>query len=518
MPVLSTSIKRGVAVASAAALLLSLAACSGSSGGGGGGTADTKTVTIAYNSDLAPTGYDPVRYSRAQALLFDGLYDSLAATNPDGTWAPGLATEFVYNEDSTVLTMTLQDDVTFADGSKLSAELVKGNLDRRSDPELSAYSAFTTGGAAEMKSVDVVDDTHVAITFVAPQKGFETSLTSVAGMIVGQDAIDDSTTLETTPDGSGPFALDKSTVKGTSYVLTKNADHPRASDFAFDKYVIKPITDPNARTNAAISGQVDTAFITTATASLAEDKGLGISQNGGTVVSMLVFDKSGATVKAFADPNVRVALGMAINREALVDGLHPGDLPTANALPSDNPGYSDDIETEYGYNVDKAKKLLADAGYASGIQFSIIASSDNQTDLEAIQKDFKAVGVTMDIRLSTSTAETFAAVNTDPLGYIPLNWGNPVGTMFGVVLGFANPHQEQNPALQGATGALAGAQTDADRAAALTSLNKELVASAWLIPVYEQLTSWAYNTKKVAPVTFPGQGDTPLLSSFQPAA
>ena len=511
MTTLTPRFTKGAAVATAAVLLGSLAACSSPA------APDTSTVTIAYNSDLAPQGYDPLRYSAAQGLLFSGLYDSLAELQPDGSAGPGLATDFAYNDDNTVLTMTLLDGIEFPDGSTLTADLVKANLDRRSDPELVAYGSFAAGGAAEISSVDVVDDTHVAVTFVEGQPGFESNLTAVAGSIVGQDGIDDPSSLATTPDGSGPFGLADNTVKGSSYVLEKKSDHRNLDDYAFDTMIIKPIDDAQARVNAVISGQADTGFIDTSTAQVAEDKGKSLSQIGGTVMSALVFDKSGATTPAFADPNVRVALGLAIDRDELVEGVHPGNTPAVNALPADNPGFSDDIDSEYAYDPERAKQMLADAGYPDGFEFEVVSAPADQRDYEALQTYFAAVGVTMNISLATSTDELFGAVNTKPIGLLAVNWGNPVGTMFGVVLGFANPRGDVNEALVGATQAVAGAQSDDDRAAALTDLNSVLVTTGWIIPIYEQVTTWAYDASKLAPITFPGGNDTPLLSSFKPA-
>ena len=70
---------------------------------------------------------------------------SLFVTQPDGTVEPSLVTEFENNADNTQTTLTLRDDVTFTDGSTLDAELVKANLDRRSDETLEAYGALAAG-------------------------------------------------------------------------------------------------------------------------------------------------------------------------------------------------------------------------------------------------------------------------------------------------------------------------------------------------------------------------------------
>ncbi len=234
-------------------------------------------------------------------------------------------------------------------------------------------------------------------------------------------------------------------------------------------------------------------------------------------VHVLVFDRSGVTVPAFADPNVRVALGLAIDRVELVEGVHPGNIPAVNALPVGNPGFSEELDAEFSYNPEKAVELLTAAGYPDGFEFDVVTLGDT-TDLEALQSYFAEVGVTMNIVIASSTEELFGAVNTKPVGPIALGWGNPVGVMFGVILGFANPHGDAGGALAGMTGAVAGAQTDEERAGALAALNEELVRSGSYIPVYEQLTSWAFNEAKVAPIVFPGGDVTPLLSSIKPAA
>jgi peptide/nickel transport system substrate-binding protein len=260
-------------------------------------------------------------------------------------------------------------------------------------------------------------------------------------------------------------------------------------------------------------------MLTSSTVDFAKSKGAGVSQIGGTVNTMISFDKIGKTAPAFAEEKVRQAIQYAINRQALVDALHKGDIPAWNALPKDSAGFSKDIETTYAYNPEKAKSLLAEAGYPNGFDFTIIASAQTQTDLQAVQKDLAAVGITMNVKMASSTDEAFAAVATTPLGYAPLNWDNPVGVMYGAILnGFTNVQKATDEQLSAATGELAAAKDDAAVKAAATKLNTRLVESGWMIPLYEALTNQGYNTKKVAPVEFAGTNAYPLLSSYKPAS
>ena len=148
----------------------------------------------------------------------------------------------------------------------------------------------------------------------------------------------------------------------------------------------------------------------------------------------------------------------------------------------------------------------------------MITSQANQTDLEAIQKQLKAVGIDMKLKAAASTEEAFAAVNTTPLGYLAFNWPEPVVAMQAVVLGgFLNTQKATDKQLTEYTDAAAGA-TGAKRTEALTKLNTRLVEAGWLIPLYESYSYAGYNTKKVKPLTFAGNDAYPLLSSIKPAS
>ena len=94
-------------------------------------------------------------------MFFEGMYDSLFVLDENGQVVPDLVTNFEYNEDQTQLTLDLDTSATFEDGSTLSAELVKENLDARGNPDLSAYSGFAAGGENEIVDVIVVDEDTV---------------------------------------------------------------------------------------------------------------------------------------------------------------------------------------------------------------------------------------------------------------------------------------------------------------------------------------------------------------------
>jgi peptide/nickel transport system substrate-binding protein len=514
---------RGAAVIAAVAVsALALAGCSGAGDPSQtGGAADASKLVIGLDSDQAALGYDPVRYGSGQRFFFEGIYDSLFLLDEDGQVVPDLVTSFEYNADNTQLTLDLDTSATFDDGTALSADLVKQNLDARGNPDLSAYSGFAAGGENEISDVTVVDDDTVTLTFAQPKPGFESNLVLPAGAIVGPTGAADRSSLDTTPDGSGPLAIDEdATVKGNSYLLVKKEGSDAAADYPFDSYEFRPILDPQARVNAVISGEVDMANIASDTQTQVESAGVGLVANGGTVQNIIAFDKTGALAPQWGEPRVYQALSMAIDREAYVNAIHPGELPTANALPADSPGYLPELDEEYAYDPEGAKELLAEAGYPDGFDFTFTISAQSQRDMEAIQPYWEAIGVNMTLKNAASTEEVFAVVQTEPLGGpIPLTWTNPLGNVFGVLFGFANFHGAENADIQAAAGAYGAATGDeAAQTTALQDLNRAIVDSGWLIPLFEQLAPWAYNTEKVAEPTFAGAEAFPILASIQPAS
>ncbi|HTR94497.1 MAG TPA: ABC transporter substrate-binding protein [Trebonia sp.] len=504
----------GVSALTVAAMSLTACGSAASSGGTSDGGTPSQTLTIGYDSDPAPQGYDPLLYAAGQRLFYESLYQSLFVQTSSGGVAPGLVASFSYNAKKTQLTLKLKSGITFTDGSKLTAQLVKENLDRRSNAKLQSYGAFAKGGAEQITSVTAPDASTVVLNFAAPQANFQTNLAGEPGMIVGQQGVTDPSSLETAPDGSGPYAL-SSAVKGSSYTVTRRAGAATGT-YPYSTIVYKPFLDKQARANAQISGQTDVSILDASTAATAQSNGVSLAKNGGTVETLLVFDKTGSTAKAFGNKDARLALSYAIDRAAFTAALAKGSHPTANAFPQASPGYDTALDASYAFSVAKAKQLLTQAGYPNGFSFTITSSPTDEAQLEFLQKEFAAIGVTMNITETTSTAQLFAAVNTQPMGFIPLTWASEIGITAGVLVGgFANPHRTSDPVIGAALGAASNASGDG-YPAALKKLNDALVDEAWVIPVTEEYSYAGYNAKKVTKPVFPGQDGYPLLTSLRP--
>ena len=514
--------RSGTAVIAVAAVT-SLAACGGGGGGGGGGgnsQSPSDTLTFGAESDPAPTGYDPLLYSQGQFPFFGTLYDSLFVTTPEGEVEGSLVTEFSNNEDNTETTLTLRDDVTFDDGTALDAELVKANLDRRSNPDLEAYGALAEGQAAAITEVTAPDEQTVVITWAQPQATPERNLNDTAGIIVGPEGIADPDSLESTPDGSGAYELNEGgTTRGSTYTLDKTAEAWNADAWAYDTISYRIITDSQALANAVVSGEVDVAGMIDSNALELVESQQSTTSIGGTIVGFPVTDKTGVTNPAFGSEEARLAIMHAIDREALVTDLHEGALPTSQLFPESSAGFDPALNEEFGYDPDRARELLAEAGYPDGFEFNITVLGQPTEDQVAIQSQLAEVGITMNFVTATSTDQLFASVRTDPVIFGPFAvGGQPEGFVAGVLYGgFMNMQGAKEPEIEQALGAALGATGDAQDQAR-QDLNRAITENAWYIPVYEDFTYYGYNADKVAEPSFAGENNYLVLSAIQPAS
>ncbi|MGY2074420.1 ABC transporter substrate-binding protein [Blastococcus sp. SYSU DS0828] len=472
------------------------------------------------DADQAPTGYDPLLYSQGQFTFFSALYDALFETAPDGTILPELVEEFSNNEDDTQTTLTLRDGVTFADGSELTAELVKANLDRRDDPDLEAYGALADGEAADIVEVTAPDEKTVVITWAQPQATPENHLVDTAGIIIGPDGIADPASLETQADGSGAYTLDADgTTRASAYALEKKDDAWDADEWVYDSIDFRIITDPQALANAVVSGQADVAGILKPTTIDMVESQQSLASQGGTIVGFPVIDKTGALNPAFASEAARLAILHSIDREQLVNDLHPGARPTVQLFPAEAPGFDPTLDEEFGYAPERAQELLAEAGYPDGFEFNVTVMGQPTEDQVAIQSMLAEQGISMNFINATSTDQVFAAVQTDPVIFGPFTPGaNPAGFVAGALYGgFINMQGASEPEIEQALGAALGAEGDAQEEA-LTDLNRAITENGWFIPVYEDFTHTGYNADAVAEPAYAGTNNYLVLSAIKPAA
>jgi peptide/nickel transport system substrate-binding protein len=345
----------------AAALAVgALAACTPST------PAESEKTTLRMALNNSGGGFDVIQ-GIGSIPVAQAVYDSLVHLYTDGETTtigavgPWLAESWSYNDDRTVLTLNLRDDVDFTDGEHFDADAVKANLDL----QLEGPSGPAFGAVDEFA---VVDEYTIEVRLSEPD---ERVLRILSVPLASPAALDDREALFNTPVGSGPYTLE-STVTDTEYVFVRNPDYWNAEAFEFDRIEMTVMEDLTARLNALKSGQIDYAQIDAATAAEAEATGLDTYVITPQWQGLILGDRRGEIVPALADVRVRQAIMMALDREAFNESAWGGLGDPGNQVGTTEQAgtgyYLPELADEYPYDPDRARELLAEAGYPDGFE------------------------------------------------------------------------------------------------------------------------------------------------------
>ncbi|SNX94701.1 peptide/nickel transport system substrate-binding protein [Geodermatophilus sabuli] len=388
-------------------LVLVVSAC------GGGATAGTSAQgeidpegTFRYVFVQNPSTFDPHRSANPWDMVFFRLvYDQLIMLDENDELAPQLATSWEFVDDETALVLELRDDVTFIDGTPFDAEAVKANLERAKTLETSALK----GQLARIESVEPTGEFTVRINLNGPGGDLPALFSSTAGSMISPAAFDNAD-LDQNPVGSGMATLVEY-VPGQLTRYDRNEEYwdPDAAKAAHYEILVQ--TSATTRFNMLQTGQAELTYLDPSQAEQAEAAGL----NSAPSKSMSIMSMYMNTGKApFDDIRVRQAVQHAVDRQVIVDGVFFGlGEPVAQYMPPDHWAYNPDVtpEGEYGYDPERARELLAEAGYPDGVDFEFLVPSldDHRAVAEALVPMLAEVGLRATTRVieSPTTPVTF---------------------------------------------------------------------------------------------------------------
>lgn len=357
------------ATAGALAFTLALGACASTGSSSPAATESGRSPELRIGSVTNLTSWAPVEESHANsALLYQAVYDTLLRTEATGEVTAGLATAWEYDEAKTTLTLDLRTDVKFSDGTAFDADVAQQNLLRFRDSASADKDQLSA-----VQDVTVVDEDTVSVILDAPDPALLTRLSQVPGAQAAPSSFD-AEDAQTTPVGSGPYQLDAaaSTI-GSSYVLTATEGYWDPEIQHYDKVLITYYADASALLNALRDNQVDVSNLNSVT-QIPDAESAGYTVNTQLVnwKGLILADRWGVADKQLADVRVRQAINYALDREALLAGVEGGyGEPTTQIFGTETEAYSADLETAYPYDPEKAKELLAEAGYPDGITLTM---------------------------------------------------------------------------------------------------------------------------------------------------
>lgn len=472
------------AAAATLALALTLSACSGGGSVGGGGS--THDDTLKIGTMTAPTSLDPKDAVGSAMPYFQATYDTLIKREPNGDFAPMLATKWSYDSTMTKLSLTLREGVKFDDGSAFDAKAVKENLDRFRDGG---------GGSASLVkglTVDVVDASHVDLNLAKADPGMLFYLSDAAGLMANPAKFASKDGLVTTPDGTGPYTFDSSkSAIGTSWVFEKRKNY--WGDAAkFSTLTISAFDNENAIANGLKTGQLDTALLQTADQQLAikSDSNLKTQDIQFDFQGLLLFDRGGAVTPALKDVKVRQALNYALDRKTLLSVVRSGaGTETSQVWGTDTKGYDKALDSAYPFDPAKAKTLLSEAGYPNGFELKLPRMTAIVTDniASAIQANYAAVGVKVtwvDVEAASALNQIFRQKQF-PAMVMNMGQSSNDWIVYNALIapGTFNFFGTMDPDINKL--AAEARVLPADKSADLyKQMNKEVVDKAWFVPFY----------------------------------
>ncbi|WP_181779455.1 ABC transporter substrate-binding protein [Pseudonocardia pini] len=436
-----------------------LVGCAPISPAGSGGAATDAPVaredldpeaTIRYADAVGPSRFDPMRSTNGQDIRYLApVYDRLVHLSPTGDPIPGLATAWEWQDDGLALRMTLRPTVRFHDGTAFDAEAVRANIERGKTVEGSSVAADLAG----ISGVEVVDPTTVVLRLAKRNSMLLGLLSHRAGSMLSPAAFGDPD-LDLKPVGTGMYKVSEYRPNDV-IVYERNADYWNPDVVGVRRIELRILADEVTRMNALRTGEVDVALLSGRL--VGEAQGLpGVTVHRDTTLTYLVLYLNRARSE-FGDPRVRQALNLAVNRQAIADGIYFGAAqPTVQPFPQKyyayNPAYPGDY---YAHDPARAKQLLAEAGLPNGFEFEMLVTALGTylQSAEAVQQMLAEVGIRASIR-AVEAAQTADVYYRQQQGdALVSQWGGRPDPSMTIDLqftstGFSNPGRVTTPRLE----------------------------------------------------------------------
>lgn len=391
---------------------------------------DTVRLTYVMVDSISMLG-DPVmgiNFSEHQLskAMFEPLVFDFDARSGERGLRPSLATSWEV-VDPLRWRFHLREGVTFHNGNPFNAASVKFSIERVMADDFQTSDKFK---AIPITGVDIIDDYTVEIVTSEPVPILPTNLTRNGAFMLDPEHYGDLTADEArwSPMGTGPYKLVEHR-PDDRVVMARHDDYwgwtPESN---IDEIVVRFIPEISTAAAELLEGSVDIVRLTPDLADTIDAAdGVSVIIGESTNKAMMAFNQN--KHPEMADPRVRLALNHAIDREGLVDALAFGRKELIS-LTTVNPPFENPDLKPYAYDPDKARSLLAEAGYPDGFEIDAIdvMVPDAFTWAEIVAEYWRQVGVNVgEVRLLDWTVVRERWANRN-LGVHAFSWAAPENT------------------------------------------------------------------------------------------
>ena len=409
--------RTGVVGALALTMALALGGCGAAddSGDGGSATGGAPTkggdLTIARSADIISMD-KTTTFDNNSIRVMEQIMEPLFHSSADGSeLEPWLASGYTISDDGLTYTIKLRTDVTFSDGTPMTAKDVKFSLDEDTKTGESGWGYIN----AAIDSVEATDDATVTIKLKYAWAPLIADLSLFANGII-PDGYGGKTSEQfyEAPVGTGPFVWD-SWKQGQSLKLTANTKYWQKDKPYLSSVQWNVVPDANTRKLQVQGGQIDIDDTPdwSSLASLKSASGVEAETFPSTQIDYVAFNQARAP---FQDVHVRRAISYAIDRKAMVKAVLFGNGTEANSLLSPGTPYYDENAGGASLDVAKAKAELAQSSQPTGFTTTLLISSGNPNQAsvaQIMQSELKDIGITMEIKQLDPTANKQARLASD---------------------------------------------------------------------------------------------------------
>ncbi len=343
------------------------------------------SIVVGITQDLDSLDPHKAVAAGTKEVLFN-IFEGLVKPDESGDLIPAVARDYDISEDGKVYTFYLRPGVKFHNGDEVTVEDLMFSLDR-----YISLNEETEPVLSNISEVNKIDDETIEIIL----KETDTELIGYLTIGIIPEGYEDAATK---PIGTGPFKFDSYTPM-ESLKVVKSEDYYLDGVPYLDEVVFKVITNPDSVIIDLLSGSIDILAYLTSNQAEQLKNDFNIEEGNMNLVQALFLNND---VAPFNDLKVRQAIYYGIDRYGLLDMVASGkgEIIGTNMFPGFSKYYNEDVKDLYEYNPDKAKDLLAEAGYPNGFSFSITVPSNYQYHIDTAQvivEQLKQIGLDVSI-------------------------------------------------------------------------------------------------------------------------
>ena len=445
------------------------------------------TIVFAQSSDVTSLDFH-VGKNPASFDVTCNMFDTLVTWDAKNNVIPHLAESWEFlDEDS--LQMNLRKGVLFHDGEELKADDVQYTFER------ALASTIVKNNFSWLESVEGKDDYTVIIHTLGAYTPVLNALCSPLTGIMPKHLLEQNEeAMATKPVGTGPYKFVER--KEGEYVKMEVNDKYWNGEVATKYLEMRVVPEASQRATLLETGEIDVAYDVLASdvSRLEDNKGTAVLADASFKVFYLTINCNSGT-EALKDSRVRQAIEFAIDKDALCSAVMYGYATPISSLVGPGVFGHDSAPTANIYNVEKAKSLLADAGYPNGFEMSIWVQSSDQTRQEAcviIQSMLEEVGINVSVEPMDGSVMDDTIVKGGDFDACSSMYYNLMGDADYVLFSNISPESTSNLSHYNSTEAMdklmsaRGITEDADRANVYSEISAIMAEDRPYIPL------WAY--------------------------